>query len=328
MPSSVYTCNGCAKTLAYDRYPPAGDVSTGFTCPECSKHAIEIVDELDARLLRCGTDGKITLDYYTHKLTPTQLSIKYGCTEKQVLNSIGLCMGYIMGEKRKNIPYDEWVKDAKLETKTCPTSCSHQSYIGIGDDPRHPDSIISGETPSAEHLIAIGKIVTAFTQLEETVSTSFSVLLGCEPELASILADSLPARERCDTLFHIFAYRFGSAEMIRSRKNVKRDRNLRLLSDLFKKIDAATSIRNKIVHSTWSSDTEDEQKAHRLKWSRIRAKPGFPSEDYSLLSAQEILKNVTFIDEVRHELHFFLWEHFGAWIQERAKNKEGGLELI
>jgi hypothetical protein len=60
----------------------------------------------------------------------------------------------------------------------------------IGEDPRHPDSIITGEMPSDEHLIAIGKIAVAFTRLEETVSTCFTVLLGCEPELASILAKS------------------------------------------------------------------------------------------------------------------------------------------
>jgi hypothetical protein len=197
-----------------------------------------------------------------------------------------------------------------------------------GDDPRNPDFVIPGEMPSEGHLIAIGRIAVAFTQLEDMVSVCFSVLLGCEPELASILANSLPMKERCDSLFHIFAYRFGSAEMIRSGKNVKREKNLRLLAALFKRIDKAASTRNKTLHSTWSSDTEDEQKAHQLRWSATRTKPGFPSADYSLLSAEEILNNVTFIDEVRHELYLFLWEHFGAWITERAKNREGGLELL
>jgi len=205
---------------------------------------------------------------------------------------------------------------------------SNEGFIVIGDDPRHPDSIIIEGMPSDEHLIAMGKITVAFTQLEEVVSTCFSLLLGCEPELASILANSLPTRERCDTLFHIFAYRFGSAEIIRSGKNVKRDRKLRLLSNLFKRINEAVSIRNKIVHSIWSSDTEDEQKAHRLKWSRTQAKPGFPSTDYSQLSAEEVLKYADFINEVSHELYLFFWKYFGAWIQERAKNNEGGLQLI
>ena len=58
----------------------------------------------------CGKDGEITMDHYTHKLTPTQLSIKYGCTEEQALHSVELCMGYITGEKRKDISYDEWVR--------------------------------------------------------------------------------------------------------------------------------------------------------------------------------------------------------------------------
>jgi len=204
----------------------------------------------------------------------------------------------------------------------------NDAFMAAGDDPRHPDFVMTGETPSDEHLIAIGKVVVAFTRLEDMVSTCFSLLLGCEPELASILANSLQTKERCETLFHIVAYRFGSAEMIRSGKSVKRERNLQRLSSLFKKITNATEIRNRILHSTWSSDTEDEQKAHQLRWSRTRAQPGFPSTYYSLPTAEEVLKQAALIDEVRHELYLFLWEHFGAWIQERAKNKEGGLELI
>ncbi|MGB6872894.1 MAG: hypothetical protein WBE46_01900 [Dehalococcoidia bacterium] len=197
----------------------------------------------------------------------------------------------------------------------------------IGDDPRNPDFVITGEMPSDKHLAAIGKIAVAFTQLEDIVSVCFSLLLGCEPELAGILASSLPFKERCDSLFHIFAYRFGSAEIIRSGKSVKREKKLQLLSDLFKRVTDAATIRNKILHSTWSSDTEDEQKAHQLRWGKPK-RLGFPSTDYSLLSAEEILKQAAFIDEVRHELYLFLWEHFGAWITERAKNKEGGLELL
>lgn len=184
MRSNVYTCNGCRKTLSFEDYPPVGDPSVGFTCPECSKHAKEIAGELKARLRQCGKDGRITKDYYTNKLTPAQLSLKYGCTEKQVLDSIGLCMGYITGEKRKEIPYDEWVKAMILETDLTP--CGDGGYIGIEDDPRHPESIIGEEMPSDEHLIAIGKIVAASTRLEEEVSTCFSLLLGCEPELAHI----------------------------------------------------------------------------------------------------------------------------------------------
>jgi len=110
MSSNVYTCNGCGKTLAFDDYPPIGNLSIGFTCPECSKHAMKIAGEIETRLLECGEDGKIITDYYTHGLTLTQLSIKYGCTEKQVVDSIGLCIGYISGEKRKDISYDEWVR--------------------------------------------------------------------------------------------------------------------------------------------------------------------------------------------------------------------------
>ena len=326
MPSNIYTCNGCRKTLSSDDYPPVGDLSVGFTCPECSKHAKEIVEELDARLLQCGRDGKMTADYYTHKLTMTQLSTKYDFTEEQALDSIELCMSYITGEKRKDISYAEWVKNVELEAKAFLMPCD-EGWIGSEGYPRHADFIITDEMPSDEHLIAIGKVAVAFTQLEEAISTCFTLLLGCEAELASILAESLPMKERCDALFHIFAYRFGSAEMIRSGKNIKREKKLQLLSKLFKRISKAASVRNKILHSAWSSDA-DEQKAHQLNWSVTRKNPGFPSSYYAVLSAEEILKDAAFINEVRHELRLFLWEHFAAWILERGRNREGGLELL
>ena len=110
MPSNVYTCNGCKKTLSFDDYPPVGDLSKGFTCPECSKLAKKIAAELDARLTKCGKDGEMAVDYYTHKLTPIQLSEKYGCTVEQALRRVELCLGYITGEKPKDISYDDWVR--------------------------------------------------------------------------------------------------------------------------------------------------------------------------------------------------------------------------
>ncbi|MBA7585641.1 hypothetical protein ES708_27627 [subsurface metagenome] len=174
----------------------------------------------------------------------------------------------------------------------------------------------------------MGKVIVAFTQLEDMISVSFSLLLGCEPQLASILANALPTRERCDTLFHIFAYRFGSADSIRTGKNPRSSKNIRLLSTLFTKINEAATIRNTIVHSSWSASDEDKQQAHRLKWTRKRAQPGFPSSDYSLLSPEDILKHVDFIDNVRHELHLFLWDNFSPWFQQRAKNGEGGLMMV
>jgi len=45
----------------------------------------------------------------------------------------------------------------------------NKSFIAIGDDPRHPSHIITGETPSDAHLVAVAKVVIASTQLEEEV---------------------------------------------------------------------------------------------------------------------------------------------------------------
>lgn len=198
----------------------------------------------------------------------------------------------------------------------------------IGDDPRNPDFVIGWEMPSDEHLIAMGRVTVAFTQLEDLVSTCFSLVLGCEPELGGIVANSLGMRERCDSLFHVFAYRFGCADTIRSGADPKKAKRLRELSRLFDRIQKASSTRNTVVHSTWSVAEEEEGKAHRLSWSRSRRQPGFPSSDYDLLSAEEILKQADFIMEVRQELYLFFWKHFGAWAQERARRGEGGMQLL
>jgi len=64
MTSHTYICNGCQKTLLFDDYPPVGNPSIGFTCPECSKFAQELASEIDARLQMCGEDGGMTKDNY------------------------------------------------------------------------------------------------------------------------------------------------------------------------------------------------------------------------------------------------------------------------
>jgi len=110
MPSNVYTCNGCGKTLLFDDYPPVGNLSTGFTYPECSKHAKKIAAEVEARLLLCGEDGEMVKDLHTYGLTPTQISEKYSCTIEEVLQRVELCITYISGEKRKDISYQDWVR--------------------------------------------------------------------------------------------------------------------------------------------------------------------------------------------------------------------------
>ena len=110
MSSNTYICNGCQRVLAFDDYPPVGNRSIGFTCPACSKLAKEIASEVEARLVRCGEDGKMTKDYYSYKLTPAQLALKYGCTVEEALRRVELCVNYISGEKRTDISYDDWVR--------------------------------------------------------------------------------------------------------------------------------------------------------------------------------------------------------------------------
>lgn len=202
------------------------------------------------------------------------------------------------------------------------------SFFGTGEDPEHLDKIFDGDMKSEKHLIGIGSIIIAFNKLDEIITTCFSIMLGCEPELASILAYSLPVKQRCDLLFHIFAYRFGSAEIIRSGKDAKKDSNIKALTKLFKKIEKAGNIRNSIVHSSWTLDEENDQKAHRINWKKSNANPGFPSTEYEQYSADDILNKVEFIDNVRKELYLFLWDNFGVWFQERARNHEGGMFLV
>jgi hypothetical protein len=108
--SSTYICNGCQRVLAFDDYPPVGDLSHGFTCPECSKLAKKIAAEILARITKCGKDGEMAVDYYTHKLTPIQLSEKYGCTVEQALCRVELCIGYISDEWPKDIAYNDWLR--------------------------------------------------------------------------------------------------------------------------------------------------------------------------------------------------------------------------
>lgn len=110
MLSKTYICNGCQRVLEFDYYPPVGNLSIGFTCPACSELAKEIATEVETGLARCGKDGKMTKDYYTYKLTPDQLALKYGCTVEEALRRVELCANYISGKNRKDISYDDWVR--------------------------------------------------------------------------------------------------------------------------------------------------------------------------------------------------------------------------
>ncbi|HEY93607.1 MAG TPA: hypothetical protein G4O15_01545 [Dehalococcoidia bacterium] len=201
-------------------------------------------------------------------------------------------------------------------------------YIAIGDDPDNPDYVLGDNISNEKLLASIGKTIIAFTKLEETMSICFSLTLGCEPELAGIIAHALPTRERCDILFHIFSYRLGSAELIRSGKNTKHDKNLRAVEKLFDKIDRVITQRNKIVHSTWVTYNEREEKIHRIKWNKTRKTPGWPSEDYKITDTEEIEKLVNEINDINNELYLTFWQYFGSWVQERAERNEGGLQII
>jgi len=109
MNDNSYTCNGCRRVLSYSDYPPVVGTE-GHTCPDCSKGAKEIAAEVDWRLKQCGIDGEITLDYHTNKLPLIQLCEKYDYSESEILHRVELCVSYIEGEKRKDIPYAEWTK--------------------------------------------------------------------------------------------------------------------------------------------------------------------------------------------------------------------------
>ncbi len=203
----------------------------------------------------------------------------------------------------------------------------NEASTGIRVDPQHPNSAMSGQMPSDEHLMAMGKIIAAFAQLEAMILACFALVLGCEPELAGMLANRLQVRERCDTLFNIFAFKLGAAKMVRSGKDPNRDRRIRRLSKLFDKIGKAIQVRNTVVHSFWSSDTEDDKEAHRFRWVPRPKEVGSSAVDWSRLDVEELLGQVDFINEVRQELFAFLWEHFGASITKRAKSKKSGIRL-
>jgi hypothetical protein len=113
MGSNVYTCNGCRRVLFFEDYPPIGNLADGFTCPKCSKVAKQMAAEIDYRLARCGEDGEMAKDYNANKLTPAQLSKKYGCTEEQVLHRVELCLKYISEDNCRDLSYGDWLRKPK-----------------------------------------------------------------------------------------------------------------------------------------------------------------------------------------------------------------------
>jgi hypothetical protein len=182
------------------------------------------------------------------------------------------------------------------------------------------DFIITGESPSVEVFTAIGKFIVTFGKLDAYASTCMSVLMGAEPELVSMIANSLQSKARFDTLRDIFAYKLGSANKIRAGLELKNDKQFRELDKLFDEIQKANDIRNEIVHSEWSIYFPDASKAHRLRWEKSKDKPGWPVADYDLVSVKDLEGKIRFIEKVTDELSNFFSQNFGDYIRQLYTN--------
>ena len=182
------------------------------------------------------------------------------------------------------------------------------------------DSIITGESPSVEVLTAIGKFIVTFGKLDAYASTCISVLMGAEPELVSIIANSLQSKARFDTLRDIFAYKLDSANKIRAGLELKNDKRFSELDKLFDEIQKANDIRNEIVHSEWPMYFPDALKAHRLRWKKAKDKPGWPVADYDLVSVKDLEDKIRFIEKVTGELSNFFSQNFSDYIRQLYTN--------
>ena len=182
------------------------------------------------------------------------------------------------------------------------------------------DNIIAhSEEPGIRHLRAIGRLIVTFNKLDDYVVGLISMLLGTEPELGGIIANSWQGRERFEALQNIFAYRLGFAHKIRSGIDMKKNQKSLQLDELFKAMYKANDIRNQVVHSNWSASFTDKTKAHRLKWKR-RTFPGWSDFDYELEDLSNIESEIKFIKKVSEDLGKFVSENFRDYLRQLAKH--------
>ena len=188
------------------------------------------------------------------------------------------------------------------------------------------NTVITNKFPNDEYLLAIGKFVVTFSRLEEIVVDITGLLFGCEPEVIANITYPLDMRNRLLALRGILAYRFGSRDKSDQGVNLKRDKDIKKINRLFKKLQNATEKRNLLVHSSWHGDPETNL-THRLS-PRGRQATGYPGGSMSLVSVSEIEKDTIFVEQVTNELWKFFWDNFGGWISQRAKNGGTGIYMI
>ncbi|MFA5064657.1 MAG: hypothetical protein WC566_04240 [Dehalococcoidia bacterium] len=180
------------------------------------------------------------------------------------------------------------------------------------------DIVVHDGAPGIKHLRAIGRFVVEFNKLDQYIIALISILLGDEPELGGIIANSWQGWQRFAALQNIFAYRLGFANKIRSGIDIKKDPKYVQLNKLFESLRKVNDLRNQIVHSDWSGDFSDRSQAHRLKWKR-NAVPGWSDFDYKLEDIHEMNSRIVFIEKTSKDLGNFVSENFYDYLALRAK---------
>ena len=101
---------------------PPGDPNDIYTqhCIQSGGYfeaAILVVAEVEIRLERVGDDGFIVKDRFHKEEQTWTLSRKYHLPEEEIKLRIRRALRYISGDARKQISYDEWVRNGWKERK-------------------------------------------------------------------------------------------------------------------------------------------------------------------------------------------------------------------
>jgi hypothetical protein len=190
----------------------------------------------------------------------------------------------------------------------------------------YPDSI-SNNPPSKKFSSFIGQYVIAFSKFDDIVSNCVSILMGTEPELASIFANTLDCSERVNLLKCICSYRLGSSDRIRNGEDFEKSSEFKELNEMFNDIFKAINKRNVIVHSNWCYD-KDPNYAQKMRWTRNGQKIGFADLDYSRVGIEEIKEDTETINKISDKLLSYTITTFSDCISKRANTSENGLIVI
>ena len=154
--------------------------------------------------------------------------------------------------------------------------------------------------------IELGRVLIEFSLLEQELDVFLSSIVGRPRDMGMFLRPILcemSVSSKINALAEVFFLRSQSAENQARLTDDDREEYRKRLAKLLKRVDAANSKRNELVHSNWTLPNSYSREHTLIKWPRRRNTPGvFYAGNVSALQIRQVVES---IQGIRNDLKSF-----------------------